>query len=412
MARNIPGNVPDPEDLYGREALLDHLWRTIASNNILLLAPRRFGKTGVMRHVLKQPRQGYLPIYFDLEDVDLTHEFVWRVVREVLAQDRLRSLLHSTRSLPGVIRGWVKDTFDEVEFDGARVKFREEIAGDWRNVARRLLLELEKAGPTLVFIFDELPAMLDKIRRASADEDARGFMAWFRSVRMQQQDELRRHRFLVGGSTGLDLILRHLGAPDTLNDFARIYVEPLGRDDAVRLVFDLGRSASIGLSEALVESLLSLIGPPVPYFIHVLFSQLGQLPSDQRQPLTGDALETTYRQRVLGPTCKHYFDHYQTRLARYGKDVERAAVAVLGAIAEAPLERVGATALYEIYRRARGRKADEWEFDELMADLECDWYVVLDPTTNEYHFMLSVMRDWWRRWHGVRRRTPRRESRS
>ena len=227
MARNIPGNVPDPEDLYGRQTLLDHLWRTIASNNILLLAPRRFGKTGVMRHVLKQPQGGYLPIYFDLEDVDSPHEFVWRVVREVLAQDRLRSLLQSARGLPGAIKSWVRETFDEVEFDGARVKFRDDIAGDWRSVARRLLLELEKAGPTLVFIFDELPAMLDKVRHASSADEARSFMAWFRSVRMQQQDELRRHRFLVGGSTGLDLILRHLSAPDTLNDFARIYVEPL-----------------------------------------------------------------------------------------------------------------------------------------------------------------------------------------
>ena len=129
MTRNIPGNVPDPEDLYGRGTLLDHLWRTIASNNILLLAPRRFGKTGVMRHVLKQPRSGYLPIYFDLEDVDSADEFVWRVVREVLAQDRLRSLLKAARGLPGAIRNWVRDTFDEVEFEGARVKFREDIAG-------------------------------------------------------------------------------------------------------------------------------------------------------------------------------------------------------------------------------------------------------------------------------------------
>ena len=104
MARNIPGNVPDPEDLYGRETLLDHLWRTISSNNILLLAPRRFGKTGVMRHVLKQPRHGYLPIYFDLEDVDSPDEFVWRVVREVLAQDRLRSLLQAARGVPGAIK--------------------------------------------------------------------------------------------------------------------------------------------------------------------------------------------------------------------------------------------------------------------------------------------------------------------
>jgi hypothetical protein len=412
MTRNIPGNVPDPEDLYGRDILLDHLWRTISTNNILLLAPRRFGKTGVMRHVLKQAHHGYLPIYFDLEDVDSPHELVWRVVREVLAQDRLRSFLQSARGLPGVITSWVRDTFDEVEFDGARVKFREDITSDWRNVARRLLLELEKAGPTLVFIFDELPAMLDKVRHASSDDEARSFMAWFRSVRMQQQDELRRHRFLVGGSTGLDLILRHLSAPDTLNDFARIYVEPLTRNEAVRLVEDLARSSGLGLPEALVDSLLALLGPPVPYFIHLLFSQLDQLPPHQRQLLTYDVLEATYRERVLGPACKRYFDHYETRLARYGKPVQRAAVAVLGAIAEAPLERVGATALYETYRRARGRDADEREFDELLADLECDWYVVLDPTTNEYHFLLSVMRDWWRRWHGARRRTARREGKS
>jgi uncharacterized protein len=408
MTRNIPGNVPDPEDLYGRDALLDHLWRTIAANNILLLAPRRFGKTGVMRHVLKQPRHGYLPIYFDLEDVDSSDEFIWRVVREVLAQDRLRSLLQSARALPAAVRRWVKETFDEVEFDGARVKFREEIGGDWRTVGRRLMLELEKAGPTLIFIFDELPSMLDKVRHASNDGEARSFMAWFRSVRMQQQDELRRHRFLVGGSTGLDLILRRLSAPDTLNDFGRIYVEPLTRDEGVHLVNALARSSGIGLPAALVDPLLALIGPPVPYFIHLLFAELGQLPPQRRQSLTREVLEATYRERVLGPACKRYFDHYQTRLARYGgKPVERAAIAVLTTIAEAPLERVGATALYETYRRARGRAADEQEFDELLADLECDWYVVLDPTTNEYHFMLSVMRDWWRRWHGARRRTAR-----
>jgi hypothetical protein len=407
MTRNIPGNVPEPEELYGRQSLLDNLWRAIAANNILLLAPRRFGKTGVMGHVLKQPRPGYLPVYFDLEDVDSPHEFVWRVAREVLAQDRLRALLQSARGLPGAITAWAKRTFDEVEFDGARAKFRADIADDWRNAARRLLLELEKATPTLVFIFDELSAMLDKVRRAADDDEARSFMAWFRSVRMQQQDELRRHRFLVGGSTGLDLILRRLSAPDTLNDFARIYVEPLGREEAVRLVRDLAGSLGIELPENLVDPLLGLIGPPVPYFIHLLFSELGQLPPAQRQPCTLEALEATYRERVLGPACKHYFDHYQTRLARYGKPVERAAAAVLSAIAEAPSGRVGATALYETYRRARGRKADEGEFDELLADLECDWYVVLDNTTNEYHFMLSVMRDWWRRWHGTRRRPGR-----
>jgi hypothetical protein len=63
---NIVGNIPEPEQLYGRDDLIANLWRQIGSNNILLLAPRRFGKSGVMRHVLLRPRPGFLPIYLDL----------------------------------------------------------------------------------------------------------------------------------------------------------------------------------------------------------------------------------------------------------------------------------------------------------------------------------------------------------
>ena len=83
--RNIVGNVPEPEELYGRSDLIDHLWRQIRGNNILLLAPRRFGKTGVMNHVLNQPKEGYLPVYLELEDVDSPAEFVWRLVKELMA---------------------------------------------------------------------------------------------------------------------------------------------------------------------------------------------------------------------------------------------------------------------------------------------------------------------------------------
>jgi hypothetical protein len=59
------------------------------------------------------------------------------------------------------------------------------------------------------------------------------FLAWFRTVRLERKDKLRRHRFIVGGSTGIDLILRRLNAPDKLNDFERLYVEPISEAYAV-----------------------------------------------------------------------------------------------------------------------------------------------------------------------------------
>lgn len=91
--RSLVGQIPDPHELYGREQFIEHLWRMLQANNVMLLAPRRFGKSGIMRHVLLKPASGFFPIALDLEDVDSNEEFVWRVTRELLVHDTTRAFL-------------------------------------------------------------------------------------------------------------------------------------------------------------------------------------------------------------------------------------------------------------------------------------------------------------------------------
>jgi hypothetical protein len=397
QTRSLVGQIPDPEELYGREEFIEHLWRQIEGNNILLLAPRRFGKSGVMRHVLLRPRPNYLPLSFELEDVDSPEEFVWRVTRELLKHDTLQSLLSKAKRLPKTLAAYVKNNFDEIEFEGGKIKFKEDIKEDWREAARRMLTELEKADKTIIFLFDEFPAMLDRLIEKQGESVARDFLAWFRTVRMEQKDVLRRHRFIVAGSVGIDQILRKLGASDKLVDFYRITVEPLDNPAAHKLAGDLAGSLSVNCNDAILGRLFELIGAPVPYFIHIFMSQIAQLPLAQRTDFTVADLERIYKDRVLGPTCRHYFDHYSSRLRRYGKTGEKAALAVLRAVASQ--RRISRPALFDIYRKARGRTASDQTFDELMADLEYDWYLRLDTDTNEFHFRLKVMQDWWRRWY-------------
>lgn len=242
--------------------------------------------------------------------------------------------------------------------------------------------------------------MLSEVAKQHGDDEAREFMAWFRTVRMQRRDKLRRHRFILGGSTGIDVILRRLNAPDKLNDFERLYVEPIFHEEGRQLARDLAASMDLDLTDNLIQHMFGLIGPVVPYFIHLLFSQLGQLPPAQRRPLGIKTVDTIYRTRLLGPACKSYFDHYRSRLARYDKPIERAAIAMLTAAARNG--RISDSVLYDVYRGARKRSGSDIEFSELVADLECDWYLILDTGTNEYYFMLDIMRDWWQRWY----RTP------
>ena len=110
-------------------------------------------------------------------------------------------------------------------------------------------------------------------------------------------------------------------------------------------------------------------------------------------------VEAVYHKRVIGPSCRGYFDYYRQRLKRYGKPGERAAIAALREIAGARTGRVSDSALYAVYRKARKKGASDIEFLEIMADLECDWYVSLDTATNEYFFFLHIMKAWWSRFY-------------
>ena len=389
------GNVPEPDELYGREHLLEYLWEQLASHNLMLIAPRRFGKTGMMRHVLKKPRDGFLPLYFDLEDVDAPEEFCLRVLRAVLDQAPLRKLLNETKRLPMRLQEWIQGSVKEAEFAGASLKLRELISEGWQRPARRLFLALEKSDARIVFIFDELQDML--IRLQSIDPTlALEFVEWFRAVRLQQKDTLRRHRFIIGGSIGIDVVLRKLECAHRINDFERLYVEPLARPDARRLFRDLAEGR-LEVDDDLIDEALDLLGSDVPYFIQLFMSQLAQLPGTHRRPLSSQQLHKVYSTRLLGPTCRSYFDHYRRRLARRDKAVEAAAMKILKIVAQR--ERVSQSELFEVYRRTRKKMASDIEFNEIMADLECEWYLQIDNTTNEYRFYVGVIRDWWRRWY-------------
>ncbi|MBI3268775.1 MAG: hypothetical protein HYZ53_07115 [Planctomycetes bacterium] len=204
----------------------------------------------------------------------------------------------------------------------------------------------------------------------------------------------------------MDLILRRLGLPDRVNDFHRVAVEPLSQEDARILLLGLCEGAGTTLSSAAEREFFRLIDPSIPYFIQLFCDQVAADCGGSGREVTPEDVEAVYRKRVLGPACRHYFDHYRDRLKRYGPARERAARGILDAVARSEQGRVGEAALYDAYLRSRRRNATEDEFNEILADLECEFYLLRNEATNEYYFFLNVMRDWWRRWYPKRAAGP------
>lgn len=407
--RNLVGPIPEPEDLHGRKKMVADAWRLLPNHNLLLLAPRRFGKSGIIRHLLRRPQHGFLPLSFDLEDVTTAAAFVQRVVEKSGERKELRPLL---KRCGDVVSDVVDAISEKVEsIDGGStglpgIKLRRSVAdSDWQPLARKIMLSLELASQPLLFLFDELPEMLRKVARAEGEDAARRFLHWLRTVRLDDRGEMRRHRFVVAGSTGLNYLLdARLGCPETLNDFQRLPVEPLEIPDAVDLCRQLAAHNGLEVSDTTIEYMLVRIGQPVPYFIQLLFSAIAQDLTPETTTLTEETIDVAYKKRLMGPICKRYFDQYRRRLEHYPEELEPVVIHLLVEAARAE-NGIDSPRLYQVYAAARGPRASGIEFCELLADLECDWYLRKDPDKETYTFYMNVMKDWWSRWYSSIRDT-------
>ena len=69
--RNITGQAVVGDDLFGRDYEVRQLWEKLdRGEHILMLAPRRVGKTSLMLELRRAPRPGWDVIYLDLESGD------------------------------------------------------------------------------------------------------------------------------------------------------------------------------------------------------------------------------------------------------------------------------------------------------------------------------------------------------
>ena len=73
-------------------------------------------------------------------------------------------------------------------------------------------------------------------------------------------------------------------------------------------------SREIALSSASLKQCLSLIGSPIPYFIQVFVAEIANELALRPGPMGSKRLEELYQNRVLGASCKSYFQHYYDRL--------------------------------------------------------------------------------------------------
>lgn len=382
------------KDFFDREDEVKAVVESLRKDSILLVAPRRYGKTSVMREVeRKLTERGYLCLSLDVMHVHSPQDFVfWLAIAAFDTSPEARgSFLENMKS--SFVRLGERLQEVEVSMSGFKAKFaegvKEEISDDnWSSKGYDVFNAIKHLSEKncICIIVDELSECINNMKKRD-EETAREFLQWLRSTRQTMSENLK---FIVGGSVSFNGIVRNFGSLAWINDLKPINISGFSEEVALKFIKKAFEDSGWEYEEELGLKILECVGAPyIPYFISIFLSMLFE---DERW-LSEEDIEELYNSKLLGAHGRGYFDYYRQRLGiYYGGVLARAAEDILREVCLAEQGFPKALA-FDLFRRAT-EVEDEEKFMNLLYDLENDFYIKLDG--EHIRFQSKVLRDWWR----------------
>ncbi len=391
------GNPAIGDDFIDREKEIDQIISALEKDSVLLIAPRRFGKTSIMRRLEKElSSQDGLCVFIEVEDIYSPQRFLSEMVMALLGSERIRKGAN-IRSAFEKAFSWFKENIEEVGVSVFRAKLRSNIEADlkedWTEKARLIFEIINDFESNVYFVVDEFPIAIKNMD----PEDAEKFLHWFRKLR-QISENLR---FVVGGSVSIDRVVRDVGGVSVINDFKRVRVGGFQKEVAIDVVKKVFREKEWQYTESIGDKILNCVGEAcIPYFIAIMLSAIEEEYISRDVEINEELIEDIYNFYILGSAGKHYFEHYSQRLRIFYTGMagmeEKAARAILRRVSSEdyyPLDLA-----FGIFKQETGVD-DHERFMDLIADLENDFYIENDSPKG-LTFYSRMLRDWWRLYHG------------
>lgn len=388
------GNPAIGEDFIDRENEVIQILSTLEKDSVLLIAPRRFGKTSIMRKLKDELlKKDDICVFLEVEDVETPERFISEIIMALVENEKFNIKTKIISSLKGVLK-WLRDNIKEIETPLGRAKLRSEIEADlkedWVTKSRQIFDIINGADSTIYIIIDEFPIAIKNMEPKEAEK----FLHWFRKLR-QVSGNLR---FIVGGSVSIDNVVRGTGGVTVINDFRRVKIGGFQKEIALEAISKVFRDEGWYYENSIGEKILESIGEAyIPYFIAVMLSALKEEKILNGGEINESLIEKVYNHRILGSEGKHYFEHYSHRLRLFYPEMdEKTARAILKKVAGGDYYPVDLA--FGIFKEITG--SDDYDkFMDLIADLSNDFYIEHDADKG-LKFYSKMLRDWWRVYHG------------
>lgn len=391
------GNPAIGEDFIDREKEIAQILAALKKDSVLLIAPRRFGKTSIMRRMEKELlEQDIITVFLEVEDVYFPQRFMSEIVMGLVENEKIKKKTVLISSLKKGFQ-WFKENIEELEIPVFKAKLRSSIEAylkeDWLEKSGQIFEIIRGTDANICLIIDEFPIAIKNME----PKDAEKFLHWFRKLR-QATTNLK---FVVGGSVSIDRVVRDIGGVSTINDFKRVRIGGFQKEVALNIIEKAFIEEGWNYKESLGEKIIACTGEAyIPYFIAIMLSALKEEKDLRGAEINEELIEKVYNHRILGSEGKYYFEHYSQRLCVFYKGIggmeEKAARAILRKACS--VEYYPVDLAFGIFKNETGIN-DYEKFIDLIADLSNDFYIEHNLEKG-LKFYSKMLRDWWRVYYG------------
>jgi uncharacterized protein len=402
--QNITGNPVDGDDFFGREEELKQLRGAVAAgNHVLLVGPRRVGKSSLVAELARQlSKDGWTTITVDVQHTADEAAFLHEI-HEAIRRTGVKLPLHA-KATDAIQRFLKASRVTKVTLAKTTVELSDS-PEDWESAAtslKSLISALPENNRQVLIAIDELPIFLTKLLGSDGGPTrVRAILDWLRSVRQASGSKLP---WILCGSIGLDSFVAKHRLEGSINELLPLPIDAIDAPQAIALLKRLGERPEHGcpISDEAAALMIAKVGWLVPYYLQLLFHGLKSLPIANRSATFPSELDidAAYHS-LLSPHHRVHFGHWDSRLGDLLDDNEEAnARRLLNHLSSHASGRTRKQ-LYAVLAKAHPQ-ADpvklERELRDLLEFLERDGY--LGRLADRFAFRSFLLRDYWCRRFG------------